>query len=397
MANVAAPDYARKPMRLAVIAPELPPSRGGMEALASGLVSCLGAMHEVTVFTLPGHGVPGSALDVRPALTGDLASDSRAMAASGASVFMTLNAGWIGSAPHLRRPFFAYVHGNDFIRPWTPRAPRALRIWNAVARKLGRSAERLAASEQRWRLARIRDGVPHVSGVFANSRYTGALFAQAFGFPAGRIHVVPPGIDPGFLQDSCAGRSPVLRVLTVARLSSSNRRKNVDSLIEAIRLLGHELAISLVIVGTGDDRPRLARLVETLGLESRVSLLGEVSSDELRRLYRESDLFALVVRPDPSDVEGYGMTYVEAAGAGVPVIATDTGGVAEAVRDGVTGLFAHDPSPAGIAEAIMRFLRGRDRFDAAAAREFARGRTISATAELIADQIAAATPGSRTP
>ena len=144
-------------------------------------------------------------------------------------------------------------------------------------------------------------------------------------------------------------------MLTVARLSSSNRRKNVDSLIEAVHLLGNELAVSLTIVGTGDDRLRLATMVETLGLESTVSFLGEVSSDELRRLYRESDLFALVVRPDPADVEGYGMVYVEAAASGLPVIAANTGGVAEAVRDGVTGMFADDPSPSGIAAAIRRF------------------------------------------
>ena len=54
MAEVGAPVYALRPMNLAVIAPELPPARGGMETVASGLVSSLGAIHDVTVFTLPG-------------------------------------------------------------------------------------------------------------------------------------------------------------------------------------------------------------------------------------------------------------------------------------------------------------------------------------------------------
>jgi phosphatidylinositol alpha-1,6-mannosyltransferase len=174
-------------------------------------------------------------------------------------------------------------------------------------------------------------------------------------------------------------------------LSSSNRRKNVDSLIAAVDVLGHELGVSLTVVGTGDDRARLAGIVERLGLGSTVTFLGEVSPEVLRRLYRESDLFVLAVRPDPTDVEGYGMVYVEAAASGLPVIATDTGGVADAVRDGVTGTLVRDASPAGIAEAIRRFHRHRDRYDAAAAREFAAGLTVARTSQMIADHIVAAT------
>jgi phosphatidylinositol alpha-1,6-mannosyltransferase len=146
-------------------------------------------------------------------------------------------------------------------------------------------------------------------------------------------------------------------VLSVSRLVP---RKGMDTLIEAAAWLkreGHHPQLTVAIAGSGRDRPRLELLIHRLA--APVRLLGRVPSPDLPALYAAADVFALCCRSrwGGLEQEGFGIVFLEAAAAGIPAVAGDSGGAAEAVIDGRTGAVLEDPTDmAAVAAAIDRLL-----------------------------------------
>ena len=121
-------------------------------------------------------------------------------------------------------------------------------------------------------------------------------------------------------------------------------RKGIRFLIEAAaKLTGRFPELQLVLAGDGFERPELAQLAERLGIAQRVTFLGWVPNAALPPYYR-----AAAVSVIPSLEEGFGIPAAEAMGCGVPVVATDAGGLPEVVEHGVTGLVV----PRGDADAL---------------------------------------------
>ena len=125
-------------------------------------------------------------------------------------------------------------------------------------------------------------------------------------------HFVPNGFDPFVLQSkepSCK-----TRVLSIGRLLPT---KGIDTTIRAAAKLSEIRGgqIELRIAGDGPDRARLERLIVQLGCEQRVTLLGSLSRDEVGQLLRWADIMCL-----PSTEETFGLVYLEALSAGVPII-----------------------------------------------------------------------------
>ena len=150
-----------------------------------------------------------------------------------------------------------------------------------------------------------------------------------------RLVVVPNTLDPHFTPrpDEQSSTQPFAlpRILTVGRLTSADTYKGFDTLIEAMPTIRQEYpAARLRIVGTGDDQPRLAELVQHLGVAGSVDFLGAIDDDALRLEYNACDLFAL-----PSRREGFGLVYLEAMIHGKPCIAARAGGAPEVVNDTV--------------------------------------------------------------
>lgn len=153
-----------------------------------------------------------------------------------------------------------------------------------------------------------------------------------------RIHTIYPAIDPDFSKRiaSNSNNSGVLEkhnikkpyILSVGRFVP---RKGFDDLIEAFAKLDqvkHE-SVQLVIAGDGPDRKRIEKIAEAEYV--RPVFVGAVSDDELAVLYSNANMFALTPKNDNGDIEGYGIVYLEAAAAGLPIVATKTGGVPEAL------------------------------------------------------------------
>jgi hypothetical protein len=126
---------------------------------------------------------------------------------------------------------------------------------------------------------------------------------------------------------------PPCRLLTVSRLAAPERYKGIDDSIAAVgRLLERQVAVTLDIVGDGEDLPRLRQIARQAGAAHAVTFHGRLETERVKRLYEGCDIFVL-----PSGAEGFGIVYLEALAYGKPVIAADAGGSPFVVKPGVSG------------------------------------------------------------
>jgi len=167
------------------------------------------------------------------------------------------------------------------------------------------------------------------------------------GIPADRIVVIHPGVDArAYRPDPATPRAPRPTFLYLGRLK---RYKGVEFALRALAQVRVQRAdVTLDICGQGDDRPRLERLAAELGLGPAVRFLGFVSEEEKRRLLRQA--WAVVF---PSPKEGWGITNVEAAACGTPAIASNSDGLRESVRDGVTGYLVPHGDASALADRML--------------------------------------------
>jgi len=163
-----------------------------------------------------------------------------------------------------------------------------------------------------------------------------------------RITVIPPGTDfDRFSPDASAVREPV--VLHVGRLK---RYKAVDHLLRASRLLKERgVRFTTVIVGDGDDKPRLEGLAAKLGLGEQVRFTGFVTEAEKVNWYRRA-----AVLVENSVKEGWGLIVMEANACGTPVVVSDSPGLRDSSKDGVNGLVYKYGDVPALAEKLEKLL-----------------------------------------
>ncbi len=119
--------------------------------------------------------------------------------------------------------------------------------------------------------------------------------------------------------------------------------------------------IAYVIVGEGYRKSELQKLAEKEGVRDVVYFVGNKSANELVAYFQACDVFVLTPKiVSDSIFEGFGIVYLEAGACKKPVIATDAGGVRDAIVDGKTGLIVPDGDGAAVAGAIVRLLLHND-------------------------------------
>lgn len=237
--------------------------------------------------------------------------------------------------PHLERPYDVLLHGAEVTVPGRlPGSRRALRRVLLGARR-----------------------------VIAFGGYPAAEAERA----AGRslpVHVIPCGIDTSRFRPLDGSERAEVRsryglddgplVLSLSRLVP---RKGMDVLIEAAAHLAAEVpGLQVAIAGSGRDRDRLERRVAATG--APVSFLGRVPEDDLAAVHGAADAYAMLCRSrwGGLEQEGFGIVFLEAAAAGVPQVAGDSGGASEAVAHGETGFLVAPTDVPAVVDALRRLL-----------------------------------------
>jgi len=216
--------------------------------------------------------------------------------------------------------------------------------------------------------AHRRQVIRKADGLFPVSRFTGGLLREE-GVDESRIHVVPNGTEverfdteearkgaPAIREKFHVGERPLL--LTVSRLVE---RKGIDTVLDSMALVleRHPEAVYLV-VGHGPAVDGLKAQSERLGLQENVIFGGKLPYKLLPSVYHACDIFVMPARQIGPSVEGFGLVFCEANACGKPVIGGNSGGVPDAIVDGVTGRLIEPNSPSACAEAICALLDDRD-------------------------------------
>ncbi|MGE5278411.1 MAG: glycosyltransferase family 4 protein [Acidobacteriota bacterium] len=214
-----------------------------------------------------------------------------------------------------------------------------------------------------------RRNVVRADRVLATSEYAAGRIAAEYGAAREKIRVVPEPIDLARWEKALEAAARIAPdepvVLCVAHLYP---RKQVQSLLRALTFV--KTPAKLRVVGTGPELPALERLAGELGLRDRAAFLGHVPFERLAEEYRGADVFCL-----PSLQEGFGIVFLEAMAAGLPVVACRAAAVPEVVADGECGILVPPGDVRALASALDRLLGDgalRRRLGAAGRRRAAR-------------------------
>lgn len=206
------------------------------------------------------------------------------------------------------------------------------------------------------------DAVTYVSA-FARSRTERAFGTRTL------FSYLPAGVDSERFTPDADGRTELRRQLrlggrpTILCVSRLVPRKGQDVLIRALPQIRATIpGTCLVLVGAGHYRARLRRLAKRVGVDEHVVFCGEVAESLLPNYFAAADVFAMPCRTRAGawDVEGLGIVFLEAAAAGLPVIAGRSGGAPETVLEGRTGLVVDGRNVTDVASAVCRVLRDPD-------------------------------------
>jgi glycosyltransferase involved in cell wall biosynthesis len=196
----------------------------------------------------------------------------------------------------------------------------------------------------------VRWALRHGSGTLAVSRALGEAIVR-LGIDPATVAVIPNGVDLEFVRE--AGRTqdegPVSRTgATVLYCGRLSEEKDPMGLVEAARLLFAKRADArLVLVGDGALRTKVEESAAAWNIADRITLVGEVRHEQVFQHMRRADVLCL-----PSLTEGYPNVLLEALACGIPVVATDVGGVREIITGPDLGIVVPPGRPEDLARAL---------------------------------------------
>ena len=220
-------------------------------------------------------------------------------------------------------------------------------------------SEILRFAHHPWRRGLARRLIDRASRVSTLSNYTQELLLAYFPEAANKIFITPgaPRTDFAIVPSRRREANEKIVILTVGRL---HPRKGQLLTLQALQALAVEVRtrIEYWIVGgqSKDNYEKRLRDQAALVPDLTVRFLGNLPDDELSAVYERADIFAMTSINHGHIIEGFGLVYLEAAAHGLPVVAHDIGGVAEAVVDGLTGLLVPPNRPAQLAAAFEKLI-----------------------------------------
>lgn len=347
------PDRPRHPLRIAFYAPMKPPGHpvpSGDRLMARQLLAALAAGgHEVAVIS-----------DLRSYSAAPDPEAYRVIADRAAHEAARISDLWArDGCPDLWFAYHPYYKAPDLIGPGLARR-HGLAYVTAESSWSARRNIGVWAGMQ----ARVLEGIGQAAvNICLTGRDRDGILAA---LPGARAAMLRPFIDAApFLRASPAGADPA-RLITVAMMRPGDKMDSYRMLTAALALLPAGLDWRLSVVGDGPERDEVRALFAGLG-DGRITWHGQQPAENVAGLMAASAIYVW-----PGQGEAYGLAYLEAQAAGLPVVAMRTAGVPEAVRDGETALLSPDGDAAALADNIAQLLvnRERRRAMATAARRF---------------------------
>ena len=212
----------------------------------------------------------------------------------------------------------------------------------------------------RWLTRRL---IRHAFRISVLTHYTKNLLCERFPEADAKTFLTPGALRADFANTprttAATAASATLGKVVVLTVGRIHPRKGQLLTLQALQALPLELAdrVEYWIAGSACKSPHERALRKTAELPGpSVRFLGNVSDDELERLYARADIFALTSIDYGHSVEGFGLVYLEASAHGLPVVAHRVGGVAEAVVDGETGLLVAPHHPTALTAAFRQLI-----------------------------------------
>lgn len=322
---------------------------GGMERIALSVINHTRDRYRHAVICLAGYGgfrneiadasVPCLSLDKRPGKDpGCYFRLWRALRTLKPDLVQTYNIGALDAAPIIRFAGVRWIvhaeHGRDVTDPRGDN-PKYLRLRRWIA--------------------------PLIACYIAVSRDLQSWLIDRAGIRADKVTCIENGIDVAMYESARVAPRPrvllgdfaPLGSVLIGNVARLDKVKDQAGLLTAFKLLcdqaGRTTACRLIIVGDGPERAALQDRIEQLGLTGTVRLLGNRS--DVAALLAECDVFVL-----SSIAEGMPVTLLEAMASGLPVVATDVGGIATVLENGVTGTLVPAGDPTALAEALDAYI-----------------------------------------
>jgi glycosyltransferase involved in cell wall biosynthesis len=147
----------------------------------------------------------------------------------------------------------------------------------------------------------------------------------------------------------------------ILAIGSLIEKKGFDDLINACALLKQKgFIFTCRIIGKGEERPRLEKLVRKLGLEKIVQMPGAMNFQQIKQEFVKATIFVMPSKPTHADQDGLPTVLIESMGLGTPVVSTRLAGIPDLVKDGETGLLSEPNNPVSLAECLQRLLMDQE-------------------------------------
>lgn len=312
--------------------------QGGVEASVFGLAKALGTMHEVHVFDTPRIGGSHIVENVEGLIVHRFCNQSKRQFAAARQVTVMVK------EIQALHPQVCHIHGTSLFA-WLMYRELQRRKLSVVVTVHGLvRIEKLNALKKSISAKRIiqylyqgwveKRSLSHLPIAIVDTEY---VKDKVNHYPIRRkpvMHVIPQGIDESFFSLNCSKDSQM--VLSVGAIGE---RKGHLLTLKAFELAEEKgMDARLVIAGTIADKQYLERLQNAIAQsksKAQISLFTDLSDEALKRLYEKAHLFVL-----HSEEESQGIVFAEAMATGLPVVATQVGGIPWVVRDGRNGLLS---------------------------------------------------------
>jgi phosphatidylinositol alpha-1,6-mannosyltransferase len=211
----------------------------------------------------------------------------------------------------------------------------------------------------------------HFELILPVSRFTGNKLARLNRLPEEKFTVLNNSLDPFLLPAVNGPKDQLLMekygfkqddiiLMTITRLSSKEKYKNCDKVLETMQGLLIECPqLKYLLVGAYDieEKIRIEKMGKEMGLENSVVITGFIPDSEFPLHYNMADIFIML-----SEREGFGIVFIEAMYYGKPVIGADNGGTADALANGKLGILANPLDTREVARAIKAIVSNKAKY-----------------------------------